>query len=148
MNYPDYTFVSVSTAKPGRLEDLIRITQGPTLKMDKKSDGLLAYQVGVDRERNTVIVWSTFDKKETLYKYLATQEGVAECAKDLGYKINFKSFTVTDAQNADEAFITSATTFVTPVIKINDNKISKGEPGKFTKALRERYIQKAREIAI
>ena len=75
MNYPDYTFVSVSTAKPGRLEDLIRITQGPTLKMDKKSDGLLAYQVGVDRERNTVIVWSTFDKKETLYKYLATQEG-------------------------------------------------------------------------
>mgnify|MGYP000269699040 CR=1 FL=1 len=63
-------------------------------------------------------------------------------------KINFKSFTVTDAQNADEAFITSATTFVTPVIKINDNKISKGEPGKFTKALRERYIQKAREIAI
>lgn len=77
-----------------------------------------------------------------------TRETVAECAEDLGYKINFKSFTVTDAQNADEAFITSATTFVTPVIKINDNKISKGQPGKFTKALRERYIQKAREIAI
>jgi len=75
MNNPDYTFVSVSTAMPGMLEELIRITTGPTLKMDEKSDGLIAYQVGVDRERNAVIVWSTFDRKETLYDYLATQQG-------------------------------------------------------------------------
>lgn len=43
--------------------------------MDEKSDGLLAYQVGVDRERNMVIVWSTYDSKETLYDFLATQQG-------------------------------------------------------------------------
>jgi hypothetical protein len=41
MNNPTYTFVSVSTAKPGKLEDLIRITKAPTMKMDKKSDGLM-----------------------------------------------------------------------------------------------------------
>ena len=75
MNNPTYTFVSVSTAKPGKLEDLIRIAKAPTIKMDKQSDGLLAYQVSVDRERNTVVVWSTYDKKETLYNYLETEQG-------------------------------------------------------------------------
>lgn len=75
MNNPGYTFVSVSTAKAGKLDELIRIAKAPTIKMDKKSDGLLAYQVSVDEERNTVIVWSTFDKKETLYNFLETEQG-------------------------------------------------------------------------
>lgn len=75
MSNTTYTFVSVSTAKPGKLEELIRITKGPTAKMDEKSEGLLAYQVSVDRDRNSVIVWSTFDKKETLYDFLKTAEG-------------------------------------------------------------------------
>lgn len=75
MNNPTYTFVSVSTAKAGKLDDLIRIATAPTMKMDKKSDGLLAYQVSVDKARNSVVVWSTFDKKETLYNFLETQQG-------------------------------------------------------------------------
>ena len=77
-----------------------------------------------------------------------TREAVAECAKELNYKIDFKNFTISEAQSASEAFITSATTFVTPVIKINNAKISDGNPGKFTKLLREKYIEKARKIAI
>ena len=75
MNNPTYTFVSVSTAKPGRLDELIRIAKAPSEKMDKKLDGVIARQVGVDRERNAVIVWVTFDKKETLYHFLETKEG-------------------------------------------------------------------------
>lgn len=75
MNNPTYTFVSVSTAKPGRLDDLIRIASKPSEKMDKKLDGLIARQVGVDRARNSVIVWVTFDKKETLYNFLETEQG-------------------------------------------------------------------------
>ena len=57
-------------------------------------------------------------------------------------KIDFKNFTISEAQSATEAFITSATTFVTPVIKINNAKISDGNPGKFTKLLRKKYIEK------
>ena len=75
---PTYTFVSVSTAKPGRLEDLIRITRTPGELMDQKLDGVIARQVGVDRDRNSVVVWVTFDRKETLYEYLATEEGKAD----------------------------------------------------------------------
>lgn len=72
---PTYTFVSVSTAKPGRLDDLCRVSSAPSERMDAKVPGLIARQVGVDRERNTVVVWTTFDSRETLYDYLATAEG-------------------------------------------------------------------------
>lgn len=68
-----------------------------------------------------------------------TREAVINVAKQLNYKVIAKQFTVTEAENADEAFITSATTFVTGVVKINGSKISSGKPGIFTKALREAY---------
>lgn len=72
---PTYSFVSVSTAKPGKLDELIRVASAPSEKMDAKLDGVIARQVGVDRERNAVVVWATFDKKETLYNYLETEQG-------------------------------------------------------------------------
>jgi D-alanine transaminase len=77
-----------------------------------------------------------------------TREAVIECAEELNYKVDFKNFTINEAQSADEAFVTSATTFVTPVIKINKSTIGDGKPGKFTKLLREKYIEKAKKIAI
>lgn len=75
MGKAGYTFVSVSTAEPGRLDDLIKAASAPSEKMDGKVPGLLARQVGVDRERNTVVVWVTFDTKESLYDYLETAKG-------------------------------------------------------------------------
>jgi len=72
---PTYTFVSVSTAKPGKLDELARIAARPSELMDQKLDGVIARQVGVDRERNAVVVWVTFDRKKTLYDYLETAEG-------------------------------------------------------------------------
>ena len=72
-----------------------------------------------------------------------TREAVINVAKLLKYKVIAKQFTVTEAENADEAFITSATTFVTGVVKINGSKLSSGKPGIFTKALREAYIEQA-----
>ena len=48
-------------------------------------------------------------------------------------KIKFKeaSFNLRDIKSAKEAFISSATTFVTPVNKVNNIKIGNGKPGKF-----------------
>ncbi len=73
---PSYTFVSVSTAKPGQLDRLVEIARLPSEKMDDVP-GLIARQVSVDRSRNTVVVWTTFDRKETLYDYLETPAGKA-----------------------------------------------------------------------
>lgn len=97
MIQPDYTFVSVSTAKPGKLDDLIRIAKAPTAKMDGKVDGLLAYQVSVDRERNSVVVWATFDKKETLYDFLATEQGQDDHGEKEDMDAIIDTFTMYDA---------------------------------------------------
>lgn len=98
MNNPTYTFVSVSTAKPGKLDDLIRIAKAPTMKMDNKSDGLLAYQVSVDKERNSVIVWSTFDNKKTLYNFLETEEGKEDHGENEDMESIIESFSMYDLE--------------------------------------------------
>ncbi len=75
MATPGYTFTSVSTAKPGRLDDLVALARRPSELMEGKVPGMIARQTSVDRERNTVVVWATFEKKSDLYDYLATPEG-------------------------------------------------------------------------
>ena len=77
-----------------------------------------------------------------------TREAVMKCTKDLGYEVVYKNFSLQEAQSADEAFITSATAFVTPVIKINTSHIGDGKPGKFVTALRAEYIKQAIENSI
>ncbi|MEZ5032071.1 MAG: hypothetical protein R2787_11765 [Saprospiraceae bacterium] len=98
MNNPTYTFVSVSTAKPGKLEDLVRIAQRPTMKMDEKTDGLIAYQVSVDKERNSVVVWATYDKKETLYNYLETKQGKDDHGENEDMESIIESFVMFDLE--------------------------------------------------
>jgi hypothetical protein len=79
---PGYTFVSVSTAKPGKLDRLIEMAGAPSEKMEGKVTGMIARQVSVDRERNAVVVWVTFDRKESLYDFLATEDGKADHGED------------------------------------------------------------------
>ena len=75
---PGYTFVSISTAKPGKLQELAAIASRPGELMDAKVDGVIARQVGVDEERNTVVVWVTLDRKERMTEFLKTAEGQAD----------------------------------------------------------------------
>lgn len=73
-----YTFMSISTAKPGKLDDLVRIASSPSEMMDENLEGLLARQVSVDTARNSVVVWVAFDKKESMMDYLETEQGQNE----------------------------------------------------------------------
>jgi D-alanine transaminase len=77
-----------------------------------------------------------------------TRDAIFKCAKDLGYEVVTKNISLSDAQSANEAFITSATACVMPVIKINTNQIGDGKPGKFVTALRAEYIKQAVASAI
>jgi len=77
-----------------------------------------------------------------------TRDAIFKCAKDLGYEVVTKNISLQDAQSAHEAFITSATAFIMPVVKINSNQIGDGKPGKFVTALREEYIKQALENSI
>jgi len=57
--------------------------------------------------------------------------------------IEERNFTVAEAFEADEAFLSSATTLVLPVVEIDGNIIADGKPGRIAGALREMYIQMA-----
>ena len=52
-------------------------------------------------------------------------------------QVEERNFTLDEAYEADEAFITSASTFVMPVIEIDGNKIGQGVPGSNSSRLRD-----------
>lgn len=72
-----------------------------------------------------------------------TREATLRLANEENISIEERSFTVDEALDAAEAFITSATTFVTPVISIDGQQIGDGKPGPIATRLREYYIQAA-----
>jgi D-alanine transaminase len=62
--------------------------------------------------------------------------------------IDERPFSVAEAEQAAEAFVSSASGFVMPVVRINGSQIANGTPGSVTKALRKAYIDWARATAI
>ena len=57
-------------------------------------------------------------------------------------------FRSAEAQGADEAFITSATMFVMPVVQIDGAAVGEGKPGPVVARLREIYIEESRRAAV
>ena len=57
-----------------------------------------------------------------------------------GYKLTLRAFTIEEAKAAKEAFFTSATAMVKPVISIDGDSIGKGVPGKITCKLIDLYF--------
>lgn len=53
-------------------------------------------------------------------------------------------FTLEAALDADEAFISGASSYILPVVKIDDREIGNGSPGPETRRLRDIYIEHAR----
>lgn len=64
-----------------------------------------------------------------------------------GITLEQRLFTLEEALDADEAFISSATTIVHPVISIDGQAIATGRPGPITQKLRTLYIQRLRNEA-
>lgn len=72
-----------------------------------------------------------------------TRQTVIACAEELQIRVVERPFTIAEAKAAREAFITSATSFVTPVIAIDGSTIGDGKPGPIAARLREAYKVKA-----
>jgi D-alanine transaminase len=72
-----------------------------------------------------------------------TRRAVLKLAEEQQIKIDQRPFSIEEACNAKEAFITSATTFVTPVVSINGKPVADGRPGRLTQRLRQLYIETA-----
>ena len=73
-----------------------------------------------------------------------TRQSVMKAAEALGLHIEERAFTLEDAKRAPEAFVTSATSQVMPIVAIDDHKIGTGAPGATALSLRRGYMSVAR----
>jgi D-alanine transaminase len=72
-----------------------------------------------------------------------TRSVVIDVIKAQGLPFEERSFTVEEAQAAREAFITSASQIVLPVVSINGRPVGNGAPGLISAALRRDYRRHA-----
>ena len=77
-----------------------------------------------------------------------TRASVLRYAKEAQMKVVERSFSIEEAQGADEAFCTAASAFVTPVVEIDGVAVGDGAPGPVATRLREIYIEESRKAAI
>ncbi len=77
-----------------------------------------------------------------------TRKAVLRFAREAQMEVEERGFSVEEAQGADEAFITSASTFVMPVVEIDGAKLGDGTPGPVATRLREIYLEESRKVAI
>ncbi len=77
-----------------------------------------------------------------------TRAAVLKCANEAQMKVEERPFTVDEVKEAAEAFFTSASAFVCPVIEIDGVKIGDGMPGKTAQRLRDIYLQETMKTAI
>jgi D-alanine transaminase len=77
-----------------------------------------------------------------------TRAAVLKLAESAQIKIEERPFTIEEAKDAQEAFITAASTFVCPVVEIDGATIGTGTPGPIARQLREIYIAEGRKNAI
>lgn len=77
-----------------------------------------------------------------------TRRAVLAIAESAGLTVEERPFTPEEAYEAAEAFITSASSFVMPVVRIDNRVLGNGVPGPVAEKLRALYIEMARAEAV
>ncbi|WP_299208649.1 D-amino-acid transaminase [uncultured Tateyamaria sp.] len=77
-----------------------------------------------------------------------TRAAVLRFAAEAQMEVEERNFTIEEAREADEAFITSASTFVMPVVEIDGVTLGEGVPGRVAPRLREIYLDESRKAAV
>lgn len=77
-----------------------------------------------------------------------TRAAVLRLAAEARMEVEERPFTIDEAKTADEAFFTSASAFVMPVVEIDGAALGDGTPGPVTTRLREIYLDEMRKAAI
>jgi D-alanine transaminase len=73
-----------------------------------------------------------------------TRQSLIRLAESAGIPFEERAFSVAEAHAAREAFLSSATTYVTPITQIDEHKVGEGVPGALAGKLREAYLSYAR----
>jgi len=68
-----------------------------------------------------------------------TRQTILALAAEEGIPVEERAFSLEEAYEAREAFVSSATSFVTPVVKIDDKVLGNGKPGSLSERLLGHY---------
>ena len=77
-----------------------------------------------------------------------TRLSLIDVARAAGYRIEERPFTVEEARQAREAFLTGAGALVMPIVSIDGQPVANGHPGEVARTLRAAYIRRAAETAV
>jgi D-alanine transaminase len=77
-----------------------------------------------------------------------TRATVMDVAAAQGLTVEERAFSVEEAKQAREAFITAATTLVMPVVRIDEAAVANGHPGGVALALRDAFFETAEKTPI
>jgi D-alanine transaminase len=77
-----------------------------------------------------------------------TRAAVLRFAREAQMQVEERPFTIDEAKAADEAFVTSASAFVMPVVEIDGAVIGAGTPGPVATRLREIYLEESRKMGV
>ena len=77
-----------------------------------------------------------------------TRAAVLRFADEARMTVEERPLTVEEAKEADEAFVTSASSFVMPVVELDGQAIGTGRPGPVTTRLRGTYLDEMRRAAV
>ena len=72
-----------------------------------------------------------------------TRRSLFRLAAEHGIEIEERTFTMDEAYAADEAFLTSASQFVMPIVEFDGKRIGGGQPGPVVRKLRELFLEEA-----
>lgn len=124
-------------------------------KQEAKTAGAyeaIMHEHGVVTEGGSSNVWIVQDgvlrTRPLSHSILAgiTRDATREIVAAAGLPLLERAFTLDEALEASECFITSATSFILPVIRIDDTKIGSGSPGPITMQLRAAYLERAHAL--
>ncbi|MBT5047194.1 MAG: D-amino-acid transaminase [Rhodospirillaceae bacterium] len=101
---------------------------------------------GLVTEGSSTNAWIVTDGQEIVTRPLGqellagiTRQTVLTVARANNLRVTERAFSVSEAKMAKEAFLTSTTAFVMPVVSIDDTPVNTGEPGSVTLQLLDAY---------
>ena len=111
-------------------------------------EGIFIDHEGYITEGSSSNIWIINDNNEILTREIdgkilsgITRKTIAQFAKKNNFRLLEKKFTKDELLDSKEVFLTSASSFVTPIIEIDNIKINNGIIGKNSIELRNLYFQ-------
>ena len=120
-----------------------------TLANEKNAyEGIFIDHEGYVTEGSSSNIWIINKNNEILTREIdgkilsgITRKTISQFAKNNNFKMLEKKFTKDEMLNSREVFLTSASSFVTPIIEIDNIKIGNGVIGKTSVELRNLYLK-------